>query len=179
VSVLILGAALAGPISAHVERIAPVVDPATSTVQITLRIEERARELRVGGFVKVRVTTDTHTEALAVPKLALVEEGGLRSVFLAEADTVRKVEVSTGLYDESHVEVLDGVEEGAFVVSLGQGGLRTGSRIDVLNATMVGWVPPDSAAGADGTESAEGEDSDDAAAGDAGGETLADAGSDS
>ena len=56
--------------------------------------------MRVGGFVKVRITTDTHNDALAVPKTALVEEGGLRSVFVAEADTVRKVEINTGLYDE-------------------------------------------------------------------------------
>jgi hypothetical protein len=55
---------------------------------------------------------------------------------------VRKVEVRTGLYDDTHVEILDGVEDGELVVSLGQGGLRTGSRVDVLNADQVGWVPP-------------------------------------
>lgn len=137
--------ALADPIPAVVERIAPVVDPSTSTVRLTLLLQADPREIRVGGFVKVRVTTDTHTEALAVPKLALVEEGGLRSVFVAEADSVRKVEVRTGLYDESHCEVLDGLEPGACVVSLGQGGLRPGSRIEVLNAEEVGWVVPEKA----------------------------------
>jgi len=131
------------PVPAVVERVAPVVDPSTSTVRVTLRVDGRAEDLRVGGFVKVRITTDTHAEALSVPKLALVEEGGLRSVFVAESDSVRKVEVRTGLYDESHVEILDGLRDGELVVSLGQGGLRTGSRIDVLNAEEVGWVAPD------------------------------------
>lgn len=130
------------PVPAIVERISPVVDPATSTVRLTLLVEEDPKALRVGGFVKVRITTDTQTDALSIPKLALVEEGGLRSVFLAEADSVRKVEVRTGLYDESHIEVLDGLDSGDYVVTLGQGGLREGSRIDVLNATEVGWVPP-------------------------------------
>ncbi|MBZ0269686.1 efflux RND transporter periplasmic adaptor subunit [bacterium] len=130
------------PVPATVERISPVVDPATSTVRLTLLVEQDARALRVGGFVKVRITTDTQTEALSIPKLALVEEGGLRSVFLAGADSVRKVEIRTGLYDESHIEVLDGLETGDYVVTLGQGGLRDGSHIDVLNATEVGWVPP-------------------------------------
>lgn len=129
-------------VPAVVERVAPVVDPGTSTVRLTLLVRGQADELRVGGFVKARIVTDTHHEALAIPKLALVEEGGLRSVFLAEADSVRKVEVSTGLWDDTHVEVLDGIEEGSWVVSLGQGGLRTGARIDVLNATQVGWTPP-------------------------------------
>jgi RND family efflux transporter MFP subunit len=141
--VQVITEAIEDPIEATVERISPIVDPTTSTVRLTLLVEGNRDLLRVGGFVKVRITTDTHQEALAVPKKALVEEGGLRSVFVAEADTVRKIEVRTGLYDESHVEILDGLEDAEWVVRVGQGGLRTGSHIDVLNADDVGWVPPE------------------------------------
>ena len=123
-----------------VERIAPVVDPTTSTVRLTLLLDGGDEALRVGGFVKVRITTDRHHDALAVPKLALVEEGALTSVFVAEADTVRKVEIETGLHDETHVEVLSGLEVGACVVTMGQGGLRTGAPIRPLNAQDVGYV---------------------------------------
>ena len=118
-------------LDATVERISPVVDPGTGTVRVTLRLPDGA-EARVGGFVKVRLTTDRKRDVLAVPKLALVEEGGLRSVFVAAADTVRKIEITTGLYDETHVEVTGGLEEGWQVVTLGRGGLRTGSRIEVV-----------------------------------------------
>lgn len=145
--------ALDAPVRAIVERVAPVVDPGTSTVRLTLLVRGSAKDLRVGGFVKARIVTDTQTQALSIPKIALVEEGGLRSVFVAEADSVRKIEVHTGLWDDTHVEILDGLESGAYVVSLGQGGLRTGSRIDVLNATQVGWVVPV----ADSTKTANGE----------------------
>ncbi len=137
--VIVTPDALDRDLEARVERVAPVVDPATSTVRLTLLLEDGDDAVRAGGFVKVRITTDSHHDALSVPKLALVEEGGLRSVFVAEADTVRKVEVNAGLYDETFVEILDGVEDGAFVVVAGQGGLRTGSRIEVLNAEDVGW----------------------------------------
>lgn len=118
-------------LSAVVERVSPVVDPATGTVRVTLCLPEGARA-RVGGFVKARLTTDRKRDVLAVPKLALVEEGGMRSVFVAEADTVRKVEIATGLYDETHIEITGGLEEGWSVVTLGRGGLRTGSHIEVL-----------------------------------------------
>jgi hypothetical protein len=60
-------------------------------------------------------------------------------VFVAEADTVRKVEIETGLYDESHVEILEGLFEGDYVVMMGQGGLRTGSHIAALNGETVGY----------------------------------------
>jgi len=126
-------------LEATVERVAPVVDPATSTVCLTLLLEDVGDKAIVGGFVKVRITTDTRHKTLAVPKVALVEEGGMRSLFVAEADTVRKIEINTGLYDEQSVEILDGVAEGSFVVTLGQGGLRTGSFIEALNAAAVGW----------------------------------------
>lgn len=128
---------------AVVERIAPVVDPSTSTVRLTLLVDGENEGLRVGGFVKVRITTDTHADALSIPKVALVEEGALRSVFVAEADSVRKIEIRTGLWDDSSIEVLDGIREGDYVVALGQGGLRTGSKIEVLNSEEVGWVAPE------------------------------------
>lgn len=124
-------------LEAVVERISPVVDPTTSTVRLTLLLDENNLPATVGGFVKVRITTDQHHDALAIPKIALVEEGALRSVFVAEADTVRKIEIVTGLHDETHVEVLEGLFDGDFVVTLGQGGLRTGAKIDALNGKAV------------------------------------------
>jgi RND family efflux transporter MFP subunit len=121
---------------ATVERISPVVDPATGTVRVTLELPSGSGAC-VGGFVKARLTTDRKHDVLAVPKLALVDEGGLRSVFVAEADTVRKVEIETGLYDETHVEVTGGLEEGWSVVTLGRGGLRTGSRVKILTDSQL------------------------------------------
>jgi membrane fusion protein (multidrug efflux system) len=137
--VLVSPEAVEQPLEALVERVSPVVDPATSTVRLTLLLDDQDSPARVGSFVKVRITTDQHHDALSIPKLALVEEGALRSVFVAEADTVRKVEVRTGLYDETHVEILEGLYAGDFVVTAGQGGLRTGTVVNVLNHEAVGY----------------------------------------
>ena len=141
--VLVAPEAVEEDLEATVERISPVVDPATSTVRLTLLMDRADGMARVGGFAKVRITTDTHHDALSIPKLALVEEGALRSVFVAAADTVRKAEVRTGLYDETHVEVLEGLDDGDFVVVMGQGGLRTGTLIRALNAQDVGYAEPE------------------------------------
>ena len=147
--VLVAPEATEQPLEAKVERISPVVDPATSTVRLTLLLEGEDDTARVGGFVKVRITTDEHHDALAIPKTALVEEGVLRNVFVAEADTVRKVEIQTGLYDETYVEILEGLFAGDFVVTMGQGGLRTGTLIKSLNGEEVGYVGADADAGRD------------------------------
>jgi len=129
-------------LEASVERVSPVVDPATSTVRLTLLLEDADEMAQVGGFAKIRITTDSHHDALSIPKLALVEEGALRSVFIAVADTVRKVEIRTGLYDETHVEILEGLNDGDFIVTMGQGGLRTGTLIKALNGDGLGYESP-------------------------------------
>ena len=140
--VLVSPEALDEAMEARVERVSPVVDPATSTVRLTLLLEDGDNLAQVGGFAKIRITTDSHHDALSIPKLALVEEGALRSVFVAAADTVRKVEIRTGLYDETHVEILEGLSDGDFIVTMGQGGLRTGTLIKALNADVLGYESP-------------------------------------
>lgn len=127
------------PLMGAVDRIAPAVDPATSTVKVTLRVDDAVAVSRVGSFVRARVTTDIHPECIAVPKRALVAEAGANYVFVAEADTVRRVAVVTGYTDEEFAEITDGIALGDRVVTVGQGGLRTGSLIkDLANPSPQG-----------------------------------------
>lgn len=119
-----------------VERIAPVVDPATSTIKVTLRVDDVQDQVRVGSFIRARVTTDVHEGAIAVPKKAIVPEAGASYLFVAEADSVRKVEVETGYADDTHIEIESGLDMGQQVVVVGQGGLRQGTRIRDLAAPV-------------------------------------------
>jgi RND family efflux transporter MFP subunit len=128
------------------ERIAPVVDAATSTVKVTLRVDDPAARDRSGSFIRARVTTDVHQDVIAVPRKALVSEAGATFLFVAEADSVRRVDVETGYTDGDWIEVFAGVDDGQDVVIVGQGGLRNGSRIEQL---------PDAAATPDETEPTE------------------------
>lgn len=114
------------------ERIAPVVDAATSTVKVTLRVDDPAARDRTGSFIRARVTTDVHEDVVAVPRKALVSEAGATFLFVAEADSVRRVDVETGYTDGDWIEVVAGVQPGEDVVVVGQGGLRNGSRIEEL-----------------------------------------------
>ncbi|HKK72877.1 MAG TPA: efflux RND transporter periplasmic adaptor subunit [Candidatus Krumholzibacteria bacterium] len=115
-----------------VERIAPVVDAATSTVKVTLHVADPGESVRSGSFVRCRVTTDVRNGVVAVPKKALVAEAGATYLFVADADSVRRVVIETGYHDDEHIEVREGVVAGDRVVVVGQGGLRQGSRIEVL-----------------------------------------------
>ncbi len=113
----------------EIMRIAPEVDQRTGTVKVTA--ETRAGGIP-GSFVRVRIVTDTRPAALTVPRRSVVADAGERFVFVAEADTARKIEVSVGYEDEEYAEILSGIQQGDTVVVAGIGGVRTGTKIKIL-----------------------------------------------
>lgn len=116
-------------LSGKIMLISPSVDERTGTVKVTVKTEGNAMP---GSFVRVRIVTDTHHETLAVPRRGVISDAGETFVFLAEADTVRKVDVRIGFEDEDYAEILGGIELGDTVVVLGVGGLKTGTKIEIL-----------------------------------------------
>jgi len=113
----------------RVARISPIVDQATGTIKITVELENHSSKFKPGAFVRVDIETDKHTGSPLVPKRALVEQDGRHYVFVAEGDTVSRVEVKTGFESESQTEILKGVHAGTRVVVAGHGNLKDGSKV--------------------------------------------------
>ena len=61
---------------ATVERISPVVDAATGTVRVTIRLAPDQSTLRPGQFVKVRLEVDRRDDVLTIPRRALLYDEG-------------------------------------------------------------------------------------------------------
>jgi RND family efflux transporter MFP subunit len=101
-------------VDALIERIGHQVDPESGTVKVTLAVTDAA-DLRPGAFVRVEVVTDTHENALIVPRAALVSEGSRWSVFrLAESgDRVERIDVAPGFEERNRVEVTMEPDTGA------------------------------------------------------------------
>ncbi|MBI4721322.1 MAG: efflux RND transporter periplasmic adaptor subunit [Chitinivibrionia bacterium] len=124
-------------------RCAPQVDDRTGTVKVTAEVESEGMP---GSFMRIKIVTDTHDQCLSIPRRGLVADAGDLFVYIAEADTVRKKAVSVGYQDESYAEVLSGLEPADSVVVVGQGALKTGSKIRILPAGAEAVVAkPDSA----------------------------------
>ncbi len=121
--------------SGEVLRISPIVDTRTGTVKVTCQIPGDS-ELRPGSFVRVLVQTDLHPDVLVIPKRALVPEGGENYVFKAVADSVIKVGIETGYSNGRYTEVVEGLELGDKVVTVGTGSLKMGTKIKALNSFL-------------------------------------------
>jgi membrane fusion protein (multidrug efflux system) len=123
----------------RIVRIAPEVDERTGTVKVTAETRGRAMP---GSFARIKIATDTRQGSLTIPRRGLISDAGELYVYVAETDTVRRSSVTIGYQDEEYAEVLSGVVEGDSVVVLGVGGLRTGTKIKVLEPNMQNQLMP-------------------------------------
>ena len=124
---------------ARIERIAPLVEPATGTIKVTLAVSVSAG-LRPGTFVRVEIVTNVHSEALVVPRSALVAEGRRWHLFRLVADgRVERLEVQRGYEEGDQVEIAGTVEGpaalgvGDRVVHVGASALSDGARVEILS----------------------------------------------
>jgi len=88
--------------------------------------------LKPGMYARVRLTVDRRPNALTVPRGAVADIEGKRGVFMLENGVARFHEVKTGLQDNERVEILEGLNEGQRVVTVGTLALRDGDRISVV-----------------------------------------------
>jgi membrane fusion protein (multidrug efflux system) len=143
-------------ITGRVRMISPVVDPATGTVKVTLELNGHDSTVRPGAFADIRMIADTHDGVPAIPRKAVISEGGDLFVFAAGSDTVRRVQVTTGYQQGDLVEVLSGLAPGDSVVVVGHGGIEEGSKIRVVSAPGSTLAEPDTSAAEPDTSAAEG-----------------------
>lgn len=122
----------AEPGRAHAARVAlvhPAVDRANGTFKVTLELPNAGGALRPGAFARVRLRTGTFERALLVPKRGVLSEDGESYCYVARGDSVVRVPVRLGASDDDTAQIVAGLAPGDRIVTVGQGGLRTGAKI--------------------------------------------------
>ena len=116
-----------------VKRISPVVDPKSGTFKVTVGLRDRWEFLRPGIFVNVQIITDTHAEAVLVPKQAIIYDGGDKYVFVVEDSTASKVKLEAGYENSEFIEAMVDIESGMQVIVVGQNGLKDKAKVKIVN----------------------------------------------
>jgi membrane fusion protein (multidrug efflux system) len=115
-----------------VDRVAPVVDPKSGTVKVTVRIP-RHESLLPGMYVSVELVTAVHEDVLLVPKRALVYDADQVFVFrVTDEDTAERLLIETVLEDRENIEPAGRLEEGDRLVVAGQAGLKDGAEVRIV-----------------------------------------------
>ena len=114
-----------------IDRVAPVVDPRTGTLKVTVAVGSQTG-LLPGLYVDVALVTAVHDQALLMPKRALVYDKDRVFVFrLGEDRRVERLALAPTLSDRNHVKVEAPLEPGDQVVVAGQAGLKDGTLVSL------------------------------------------------
>lgn len=115
-----------------ITRISPFLNPDTRTADVEIEIPNSAGRLKPGMFARVAVDADVPRSVLAVPRAALLARGDQMGVYLLSDDFVTQYRrVSIGRIEEGFVEIVDGLQEGARVVTSGAQQLNEGDRVRI------------------------------------------------
>jgi RND family efflux transporter MFP subunit len=122
--------------TAHIDLLGPVVDPATGSFKLRMRVApEDVAALRPGMFVRARILTESLRDALMVPKAAVLAEGERSLVFAVRGGRACKVWLDPGLEERLFVEARnrgdDGLNPEDVVVVSGNADLKDQVEVEV------------------------------------------------
>lgn len=116
-----------------VEKIYPTIDPATRTFNVEVVVKNPYKTLRPGMFARVTVNFGSNNNVV-IPDVAVVKQqgSGERFVYVLNEDgTVTYQKVTLGRRMGTEYEVLEGLSDGAKVVTGGQIRLKDGIKVNV------------------------------------------------
>lgn len=116
----------------RVERKSPVVDAETGTFKVTIYVEETRNQLRPGMFARVMIVYDTRENARMIPKSAVMSEDFSNNVFVIRDSLAFKRSIQTGYTNGSNIEVIEGLNDGEVVVTIGQASLQDSTKVSVI-----------------------------------------------
>ena len=119
---------------AKVTLVNPVVDQSNGTFKVTLELPNPGGALRPGAFARVRLKTGSFANALLLPRRGVMSEDGEDYVFVARGDSAVRVPVKLGAIENDTAQITTGLVRGDRVVTVGQGGLKQGSKIRIVRS---------------------------------------------
>ena len=115
----------------QVERISPVVDLESLTVEATLTFDEVPDGIRPGSLAHVDIITKTHEDVLLVPRAAVLRQDDVPHVFRVIGEVAQRVQVTTGYEDETWIEITEGLGREDLIVVVGHRELRDHSPVKI------------------------------------------------
>ena len=117
-----------------VDLVSPTVDPATRSADVEVRIANPQGRLTPGMYARVSILMQTRT-CPVMPADGIVRVPGTseRFVFVIEKGQAVQRNVTTGLSAGTRVEIISGVSAGDSVVVKGQGRLKDGTPVRIID----------------------------------------------
>jgi len=120
-------------LKAKINELSPAVSTETRTFKGKLLIDNSAFKLRPGMFVKADIEVARRDSVIVIPKDIIVSGNRGKTVYIVEKGAVRERIITTGLENETSVEVIEGLKKNERVVTKGFETLRNNSKVKIIN----------------------------------------------
>jgi membrane fusion protein (multidrug efflux system) len=84
-------------------------------------------------FARINIVYEYRDDALQIPRNAILDSDGRQSVFIVVNETAERRAIAPGLINNGWVEITEGLEGHEQVVVVGQGGLKTGTVVQIVD----------------------------------------------
>ncbi|MDY6396122.1 MAG: efflux RND transporter periplasmic adaptor subunit [Treponema sp.] len=126
---------------AKIFEVSPVLDTATRTMGVKLRLNPPDSRVKVGMYGRVKLVTESVKNAIVLPVTALVTRDGKDYVFVVttpksgeNAAAVSIRQVTKGILVDNQVEITKGLEADEEVVIKGQTLLNDGAKVNIVSS---------------------------------------------
>ena len=140
---------MAAPVTGQLARIAPMAEPGTRSIGVTIGLDNPKETLRAGQYALARVELADDARRLTVPLAAVGNTSGQEHVWVIADGALLRRAITTGRRDAAsgRVEVLSGLAPEAHVLAARFDNLREGAKAMVVTDR----APRAEAAGSNGT----------------------------
>ena len=114
--------------------ISPYVNAETATFAVRIHVTESGGLLRPGMFARVAIVYERKPNALQIPRTALLDSDGPPKVFVIKNGKAAERAVKLGLSNGAWIEITDGLKDGEQVVVVGQGAVKPGAAVRIVNS---------------------------------------------
>ena len=122
------------PFPGTVRRLGPTVDPSSRSGEVEIGLANPDYRLKPGMFAKVTLILAEREDVVIVPRDALRRDESETAVFIVRDGTAHRQPVSTGLMNDTLVEIGDGLAAGDEVVLSGHNSLRDQAPVNVVQS---------------------------------------------
>ncbi len=125
--------AIGKTVAAAIRSVDRAANMQTQLYTVVLSLPDDVEGLLSGMFADVTFLTDTSKDAIVVPTQAILTSNAVQYVFVVEDGVACYREVTTGLTGSGVTEVLEGLNEGEQLVTVGQAYLMDGDAVRVVS----------------------------------------------
>ncbi|KUG02346.1 putative co/zn/cd efflux system membrane fusion protein [hydrocarbon metagenome] len=121
------------PFDGSVESVSVAADPSTRNYKVKITMDNPDNLIKSGMFAQVALATVSETDALCVPRNAVIPKGSKSVVYMVDEDSrARLLEVETGIENSSYIQITKGLKEGQQVIEKGNTLVSDGSKVRVV-----------------------------------------------